>query len=281
MPLKMTLIALAVMTASSQLQADTSLTPPVSLAQSYQDGIDVSEYWYSEKLDGIRAYWTGQHLVTRNGNRIYAPDWFIDSLPDYPLDGELWAGRGNFHLVQQTVLDKTPVESAWRNIDFMIFDMPYSAGDYRKRYYNIKDLVLEVDQPHIKYVEHRAIQNEAHLFAQLDKISISDGEGVMLRKVSSRYQAGRGSDLLKLKRYADDEALVVGYKPGSGRLLGMMGAMLVRLPDGTEFYIGSGFTDEVRRQPPKIGSTVTFRYNGFTHTGKPRFARFLRERLEE
>ncbi|MGY5513093.1 DNA ligase [Vibrio antiquarius] len=281
MPLKMTLIALAVMTASSQLQADTSLTPPVSLAQSYQDGIDVSEYWYSEKLDGIRAYWTGQHLVTRNGNRIYAPDWFIDSLPDYPLDGELWAGRGNFHLVQQTVLDKTPVESAWRNIDFMIFDMPYSAGDYRKRYYNIKDLVLEVDQPHIKYVEHRAIQKEAHLFTQLDKISISDGEGVMLRKVSSRYQAGRGSDLLKLKRYADDEALVVGYKPGTGRLLGMMGAMLVRLPDGTEFYIGSGFTDEVRRQPPKIGSTVTFRYNGFTHTGKPRFARFLRERLKE
>ncbi|UDY84068.1 DNA ligase [Vibrio diabolicus] len=281
MPLKMTLIALAVMTASSQLQADTSLTPPVSLAQSYQDGIDVSEYWYSEKLDGIRAYWTGQHLVTRNGNRIYAPDWFIDSLPDYPLDGELWAGRGNFHLVQQTVLDKTPVESAWRNIDFMIFDMPYSAGDYRKRYYNIKDLVLEVDQAHIKYVEHRAIQNEAHLFAQLDKVSISDGEGVMLRKVSSRYQAGRGSDLLKLKRYADDEALVVGYKPGTGRLLGMMGAMLVRLPDGTEFYIGSGFTDEVRRQPPKIGSTITFRYNGFTHNGKPRFARFLRERLKE
>ncbi|WP_440873501.1 DNA ligase [Vibrio diabolicus] len=281
MPLKMTLIALAVITASSQLQADTSLTPPVSLAQSYQDGIDVSEYWYSEKLDGIRAYWTGQHLVTRNGNRIYAPDWFIDSLPDYPLDGELWAGRGNFHLVQQTVLDKTPVESAWRNIDFMIFDMPYSAGDYRKRYYNIKDLVLEVDQAHIKYVEHRAIQNEAHLFAQLDKISISDGEGVMLRKVSSRYQAGRGSDLLKLKRYADDEALVVGYKPGTGRLLGMMGAMLVRLPDGTEFYIGSGFTDEVRRQPPKIGSTITFRYNGFTHNGKPRFARFLRERLKE
>ncbi|MFB5141257.1 DNA ligase [Vibrio diabolicus] len=281
MPLKMTLIALAVMTASSQLQADTSLTPPVSLAQSYQDSIDVSEYWYSEKLDGIRAYWTGQHLVTRNGNRIYAPDWFIDSLPDYPLDGELWAGRGNFHLVQQTVLDKTPVESAWRNIDFMIFDMPYSAGDYRKRYYNIKDLVLEVDQAHIKYVEHRAIQNEAHLFAQLDKISISDGEGVMLRKVSSRYQAGRGSDLLKLKRYADDEALVVGYKPGTGRLLGMMGAMLVRLPDGTEFYIGSGFTDEVRRQPPKIGSTITFRYNGFTHNGKPRFARFLRERLKE
>lgn len=280
MPLRMTLIALAVI-ASAQPQADPNLLPPVSLADSYQDGIDVSQYWYSEKLDGIRAYWTGQHLVTRNGNRIYAPDWFIRVLPDYPLDGELWAGRGNFHLVQQTVLDRTPVDSAWQRIDFMLFDMPYSAGDYRKRYYNIQDLVFAIDAPHIKYVEHRAIQDEIHLFEQLDQISQSDGEGVMLRKVSSRYQAGRGSDLLKLKRFEDAEALVVGYKPGTGRLLGMMGALLVRLGNGTEFYIGSGFTDDIRKSPPRIGSTITFRFNGYTHNGKPRFARFLRERVPQ
>lgn len=278
MPLRMTLIALAVI-ASAQPQADPNLLPPVSLADSYEDGIDVSQYWYSEKLDGIRAYWTGQHLVTRNGNRIYAPDWFIRVLPDYPLDGELWAGRGNFYLVQQTVLDRTPIDSAWQRIDFMLFDMPYSAGDYRKRYYNIQDLVFAIDAPHIKYVEHRAIQDETHLFEQLDQISQSDGEGVMLRKVSSRYQAGRGSDLLKLKRFEDAEALVVGYKPGTGRLLGMMGALLVRLSNGTEFYIGSGFTDDVRKSPPRIGSTITFRFNGYTHNGKPRFARFLRERV--
>ncbi|MGP8304958.1 DNA ligase [Vibrio sp. YIC-376] len=280
MPVKMTLIALVVMT-STQPYAESSLTPFVSLAETYQDGIDVSEYWYSEKLDGIRAYWTGEHLVTRNGNRIYAPDWFTDPLPDYPLDGELWAGRGNFHLVQQTVLDKTPVDNAWKKIDFMLFDMPYSAGDYRKRYYNIQNLVFEIDKQHIKYVEHKTIQNEAHLFSQLDKISLSDGEGVMLRKVSSRYQAGRGSDLLKLKRYEDTEAQVIGHKPGTGRLLGMMGALLVRMPDGTEFYIGSGFTDEVRRTPPKLGTTITFRYNGYTNTGIPKFARFLRERIKE
>ncbi|CAM2887370.1 DNA ligase (ATP) [Vibrio mytili] len=282
MPLKMSLIALAVITgASTDTFAITDINPDVSLAETYQEGIDVSEYWYSEKLDGIRAYWTGQHLVTRNGNRIYAPAWFTESLPNYPLDGELWAGRGNFHIVQQTVLDKTPVERAWRDIDFMIFDMPYSAGDYRKRYYNIKELVFELDESHIKFVEHRVIQDEAHLFRQLDKISTADGEGVMLRKVSSRYQAGRGSDLLKLKHYQDTEAMVIGYKPGTGRLLGMMGAIHVRMPNGVEFYIGSGFTDEVRRTPPKVGSTVTFRYNGFTQNGKPKFARFLRERLKE
>lgn len=66
MPLRMTLIAIAVI-ASAQPQANPNLYPPVSLADFYHDGIDVSQYWYSEKLDGIRAYWTGQHLVTRNG----------------------------------------------------------------------------------------------------------------------------------------------------------------------------------------------------------------------
>ncbi|AXY01086.1 DNA ligase [Vibrio alfacsensis] len=279
MPLKLTLISIAILS-SAPIHAESTPLPPVSLAESYQNGIDVSQYWYSEKLDGIRAYWTGQHFVTRNGNRIYAPDWFTKALPDFPLDGELWAGRGNFHLVQQTVLDKKPVEAAWRQIDFMIFDMPYSAGDYQKRYYNIQALVFDIDVQHIKYVEHRAIKDEEHLFYQLDRIAQSDGEGVMLRKVSSRYQAGRGSDLLKLKRYEDAEARVIGYKPGTGRLLGMMGALLVRLDDGTEFYIGSGFTDELRKTPPQIGTTITFRHNGHTHTGKPRFARFLRERVQ-
>ncbi|MGR5320983.1 DNA ligase [Vibrio sp. PID17_43] len=278
MPIRMTFIALAVLT-SVQPQAESQLLPPVSLAESYHEGIDVSQYWYSEKLDGIRAYWTGKQLVTRNGNRIYTPDWFTEVLPDYPLDGELWAGRGNFHVVQQTVLDKKPIDAAWRKIDFMLFDMPYSAGDYRKRYYNIQDLVFTIGASHIKYIEHRAIRDEQQLYYQLDRISQSDGEGVMLRKVSSRYQAGRGSDLLKLKRYQDAEAQVIGYKPGTGRLLGMMGAMLVKLSDGTEFYIGSGFSDEVRKQPPEIGSTITFRHNGFTHTGKPKFARFLRGRI--
>lgn len=279
MPLKLTLISIAILS-SAPIYAESTPLPPVSLAESYQHGIDVSQYWYSEKLDGIRAYWTGQHFVTRNGNRIYAPDWFTKALPDFPLDGELWAGRGNFHLVQQTVLDKKPVEAAWRQIDFMIFDMPYSAGDYQKRYYNIQALVFDIDAQHIKYVEHRPIKDEEHLFYQLDRIAQSDGEGVMLRKVSSRYQAGRGSDLLKLKRYQDAEARVIGYKPGTGRLLGMMGALLVRLDDGTEFYIGSGFTDELRKTPPQIGTTITFRHNGHTHTGKPRFARFLRERVQ-
>jgi DNA ligase-1 len=278
--MRMNLIALAVLATSSAI-AESFVTPFVPLAETYHQDIDIAEYWYSEKLDGIRAYWTGRQFVTRNGNTIHAPEWFKKDLPPFPLDGELWAGRGNFNIVQQTVLDKTPNDASWRGIDFMVFDIPEAAGDYQKRYYNLQSIVLQLDADHVKYIEHRPIKSEKQLFKQLDNIAHSKGEGVMLRKVSSRYQAGRGSDLLKLKHHEDAEGIVIGYKPGTGRLLGMMGAMLIQTSDGKQFYIGSGFTDEVRKSPPKLGATITFRFNGYTHNGIPKFARYLRERLKE
>ncbi|WP_217904602.1 MULTISPECIES: DNA ligase [Vibrio] len=280
--IRLSLLSIAMLaTSTAQAEYEPIPLPEVMLAQSYQHGIRVTDYWYSEKLDGIRAYWTGERFVTRNGNPIYAPSWFTDVLPKMPLDGELWAGRGNFHLVQQTVLDHKPSDEAWLQLRFMVFDLPESAGDYQKRYYTLIDLVKNIDKRHIRFVEHKPIHSEKELFEKLDAITGLSGEGVMLRNITSRYQAGRGNDLLKLKKFNDAEATVIGYKPGSGRLMGMLGALLVRLEDGTEFYIGSGFTDEQRKRPPAIGATVTFRHNGFTNSGKPKFARYMRERQAE
>lgn len=252
----------------------------VPLAHSYDQKIEVSEYWKSEKLDGIRAIWTGKRLVTRNGNPIHAPDWFVEPLPPYPLEGELWAGRGNFHLVQQTVLDTKPTDAAWRKIDYMLFDMPEAAGDYQKRYHNVIYFTRASKRDHIKYIEHTPIKSETELFGYLDSIDSAKGEGVMLRKITSRYQAGRSNDLLKLKKHQDAEARVVGYKVGRGKYHGLMGALLVQLDSGIKFYIGSGFSDIQRKDPPELGSVITFRYNGYTQNGVPKFARFVRERVE-
>ncbi|KHD26927.1 DNA ligase [Vibrio caribbeanicus] len=252
----------------------------VPLAHSYDQKIEVSEYWKSEKLDGIRAIWTGKRLVTRNGNPIHAPDWFVEPLPPYPLEGELWAGRGNFHLVQQTVLDTKPTDAAWRKIDYMLFDMPEAAGDYQKRYHNVIYFTRASKRDHIKYIEHTPIKSETELFGYLDSIDSVKGEGVMLRKITSRYQAGRSNDLLKLKKHKDAEARVVGYKVGRGKYHGLMGALLVQLDSGIKFYIGSGFSDIQRKDPPELGSVITFRYNGYTQNGVPKFARFVRERVE-
>ncbi|EGQ8410630.1 DNA ligase [Vibrio cholerae] len=279
MLIRLTLTAAAIMLAQQTLANDGPLAfIPITYANNYQHGIDIFDYWKSEKLDGIRTIWTGKQLVTRNGNPISAPAWFTESLPSYSLEGELWAGRGNFSLVQQTVLDSQPADSAWRKISLMLFDMPDAAGDYSKRYYNLIHLVNSLDLKHIRYVEHTPIKSEAELLSYLDNISEKSGEGVMLRKISARYQAGRSNDLLKLKRHQDAEATVIGYRLGMGKYKGKMGSMLVRTEDGLEFYIGSGFSDLERAEPPKIGSVITYRYNGLTTEGKPRFARFVRIR---
>lgn len=277
--LRLNLVTIALATAfPSKSESIDERIPQVVKASHYQQDIDVSEYWKSEKLDGIRALWTGKMLVTQNGNPIYAPDWFIEKLPPIRFEGELWAGRGNFHLVQQTVLDDIPNDAAWKKIDLMLFDMPDSAGDYQKRYYNILAWVSQLDVQHVKYIEHTPIKTEKELFSQLNSVSEKLGEGLMLRKVTSRYQAGRSNDLLKLKKHQDAEALVIGYKSGTGKYKGKMGSILVRTGEGVEFYIGSGFTDEMRLLPPTLGSTVTYRYNGYTQNGVPKFARYLRER---
>lgn len=279
--MRLTKLAIATLWACSLSSHSYNLPPEnLVLANTYQQGIDVSEYWKSEKLDGIRALWDGNHLYTRNGNQIYAPTWFTEQLPKVRLEGELWAGRGKFHLVQSTVLDHTPSDTAWREIKFMLFDMPGAAGDYQKRYYNILHWVSLIDESHVGYIEHVPIKNEKALFHQLDNIDERNGEGLMLRKITSRYQAGRSNDLLKLKRHHDAEATVIGYKSGTGKYKGMMGSILVHTEEGVEFYIGSGFSDKMRLSPPEIGSRITFRYNGFTQNGKPKFARFVREKSE-
>ncbi|MGD8111746.1 DNA ligase [Vibrio sp. TRT 17S01] len=283
MQLRLSLIAASMMAASvtqAHSPHDDLLPPFIAKAKTYQEGVAVTEYWKSEKLDGIRAIWTGSQLVTRGGKPIMAPKWFVEPLPQHPLEGELWAGRGNFHLVQQTVLDQKPVDASWKKIDFMLFDMPGAAGDYQKRYYNLIHFVSKADSDHIKYIEHTPIVSEKELFSHLDSVDGAKGEGLMLRKITSRYQAGRSSDLLKLKKHQDAEATVIGHKVGMGKYKGMMGALLVRLDSGLEFYIGSGFTDIQRQNPPPLGSTITFRYNGYTQNGIPKFARYLRERPE-
>lgn len=98
----------------------------------------------------------------------------------------------------------------------------------------------------------------------------------MLHRGDAPYRAGRGAGLLKLKPYDDAEAHVIAIRPGQGRLEGRMGSLEVRTQVGRRFSIGSGFSDEDRTDPPPVGSWVTYRFNGLTATGLPRFARFMR-----
>ncbi|MEJ7687606.1 MAG: hypothetical protein WKG52_11775 [Variovorax sp.] len=104
--------------------------PPLMLAAVYRRGVPLDDYWISEKYDGVRGYWDGQQLWTRGGERVIAPAWFTAPLPAVPLDGELWAGRDRFALAVSTVRSQTPSDAAWREMRFMVFDLPAQPGDF-------------------------------------------------------------------------------------------------------------------------------------------------------
>ena len=254
------------------------VTPSLMLADVYREGMPLDDYWVSEKYDGLRGYWDGRQLWTRGGEPVRAPGWFTAPLPATQLDGELWAGRGNFAMAQGTVRNQTPSEAAWREIRFMVFDLPAQAGNFTARLATLRKLLPIVDVPWVVPVPQQRATTHVELQALLDKTVRMGGEGLMLHRGASLYRGERNADLLKFKPHDDAEARVVGHVAGQGRNEGRLGALLVETPHGQRFKLGSGFTDAERQHPPPVGAWVTYRYNGTHPGGLPRFARFMRVR---
>lgn len=270
------LAAFCVVTAPAVFARDAA--PSLMLADVYRPGMSLADYWVSEKYDGVRGYWDGKQLWTRGGERVVAPAWFTAPLPKQPLDGELWAGRGRFPHAVSTVRSQTPNDIAWHEMRFMVFDLPTQAGDFSARLAALRKLLPVNDAPWVVPVpQERATTHEA-LQALLDKTVKMGGEGLMLHRGSSSYRGERNNDLLKVKPYDDAEARVVEHVTGKGKHASRLGALVVETADGKRFKLGTGLTDAQRENPPAIGSWVTYRYNGTTAKGLPRFARFMRVR---
>ena len=255
--------------------------PPLQLARVYQPGMDLQGYWVSEKLDGVRAYWDGQQLLSRGGNVIAAPEWFLRDFPDQPLDGELWMGRGRFAQVSAAIRRLQPKAEEWRQIRFMLFDLPASGVPFSERIIRMRQLTRDTGSYHLAMVEQRPATDHEALLADLDRVLAAGGEGLMLHHGDSVYQAGRTAALLKVKTFQDAEATVVDYTQGKGKYQGQVGALVVETEAGRRFKLGSGLSDAERADPPPLGSTVTYKFYGLTSTGLPRFASFLRIRNDE
>ena len=258
--------------------ANPSFKPSLMLANIYHQDIPLTKYWVSEKFDGVRAYWNGEQLISRQGNIYHAPDWFISEFPNTPLDGELWLGRQRFDELSGAVRKQTPDESEWRKIRFMVFDLPKAVGTFDQRLSELNNIIASNTSPYLKLVKQQKFNDEPALIAYLEEVIAMGGEGVMLHLGSAPYRSIRSYDLLKLKRYQDAEAVVIDHLPGKGKYEGMLGALLVATDDGRRFKIGSGFSDAQRITPPAIGTNITYKYFGFTNKGTPRFASFLRVR---
>lgn len=256
----------------------TAAAPAMLLAETYAADIDVTQYWDSEKLDGVRAQWDGRTLRFRGGGEVPAPAWFTAAFPVTPLDGELWIARDQFDALSVIVHKLEPEDREWQQVRYLIFELPGAAGDFSQRLQQMQAIVAQAAVPWLQQVEQSRGAGRAALMKRFDAIVRAGGEGLMLHRADAAYVTGRSDALLKLKPWQDDEAVVIEHLPGQGKYLGLTGALLVEMPNGNRFRLGSGLTDALRRSPPPIGTRVTYRYQHLTKKGLPRFPRFLRVR---
>ena len=276
---KIVLLVSAWMSLVASVSALSADEPPrLLLAETVRSDTDVTRYLISEKLDGVRAFWDGRVLVTRGGMLINAPVWFVERFPARALDGELWAGRGQFERTSATVRRQTPDDAEWRQLRYMIFELPQAEGDFRERVRAMQAIVAEAAVPWLRAVEQFTVRDRKELDAKLARVVKAGGEGLMLHRADAPYLTGRHDALLKMKPQYDAEATVVGHLPGKGKYLGMLGALRVRTEAGIEFSLGSGLSDAVRRAPPPVGTIITYRYREVTERGIPRFASYHRVR---
>ena len=268
------------------------------LKLSEYKGQNVGGWVVSEKLDGVRAYWDGRNLLSRNGKILAAPEGWSAHFPPFALDGELYTARGEFEKIQSIVMDKTPNVTAWSEIKLYVFDVPETSGGLLDRLGELEKFIAKNPQAgqNLKIIKQVKVKDNAEFEAFAEQIVAKGGEGAVVREPNVPYERKRSKNALKYKKFKDAECEVTAINAGTGKYAGLMGSVtckalsaagsnsdgqndeLLQPAHGVKFKIGSGFSDEERANPPKIGSIITYKYQNLTTKGVPRFPVFLRVR---
>ena len=236
----------------------------------------------SEKLDGQRAYWDGgisrgmikrevpwannvgdyrytgpiysTGLWSRYGNVIHAPAWFLDFLPPFPLDGELWVDRGKHQECRKAISPLIPDDLKWEKVKFIVFDSPAYESLFYPSVIDIPNFHKEITSDCLRWIGSRGAKNLVTLEtpyaatydmlgamgqwnkqiillpqvllstnrseareqyeAMLSEVLRLGGEGLVTRDPLSPYVAERVHHCLKHKPFNDSEATVIGYVTG-------------------------------------------------------------------
>lgn len=230
----------------------------------------------SKKLDGIRALTKGGRLVSRSLKDI--PNEFIQKelagLPD-GLDGELMV-RGGFNSVQSGVMGKKgEPDFIYQVFDFVCdINIPNSTlgmlSTFTDRMEELAD--LNIDNPRVEFVDQYTVNCPTEVEAFEKRFLNERAEGLMIRSGGGYYKRGRSTVnqgfLLKLKRFNDAEAEIIGFNemmtnvnPAKVNALGRterstkkagmvplnrLGSFICRRDDGVEFEVGTGLDDNQR-----------------------------------
>ena len=262
------------------------------LKLSEYKGQNVGGWLASEKLDGVRAYWNGRNLCSRNGKILAAPEGWSAHFPPFALDGELYTARGEFEKIQSIVMDKMPSATAWSEVKFYVFDVPEASGGLLERLSELEKFIVKNPQAgqNLKIIKQVKVKDNAEFEAFAEAVIAKGGEGAVVREPNAPYERKRSKNALKYKKFKDAECEVTEVNAGTGKYAGLMGSVTCKslgaagsnsdeqISHGVKFKIGSGFSDEERANPPKIGSIITYKYQNLTTKGLPRFPVFLRVR---
>lgn len=239
-------------------------------------------YLMSEKLDGVRGIWEAGKFKTRQDNPIHTPSYFTYNFPSFKLDGELWIARAKFDEVSALIRSDNLDSSLWKSVTYNVFDVPNACEEFKltpctlsNRLKVLERYLQQNPNPYIKIIKQIPIKDQEHLKEFYKDIVFNKGEGVVIRKDFAPYEKGRSKNALKLKPYKDAECKVIAYTEGKGKFQGKIGALLCQMPNDRVIKIGSGLKDKDRENPPKIGSIITYKFNGLTKNSLPRFPVFL------
>lgn len=248
----------------------------IMLPSEYKDE-NLSGWFMSEKLDGVRGFWNGRKLLSKKMNKFATPSWFIKDFPPFELDGELYTQRNDFENIVSITAKSAPSDE-WKRVKFYIFDIPKMDANFSIKYEKMKQIAK--NSPFIEVIPQFVAKNNDDVMKFFNKITSGGGEGVVVREPNLIYENGRSSRILKIKKFKDAECIVVAINKGKGKFSGKMGSLDCKMPNGEIFKIGSGFSDIERENPPKIGTIITYKYQNLTNRNKPRFPVFLRIRNE-
>lgn len=252
----------------------TYATSDLMLLHSY-DNQPIDGWVMSEKLDGVRGYWDGKQLLTKQGHRLSPPAFFTKDFPPFAIDGELFSGRNQFEMISS--ITKSFKGDRWEKLKLYVFDVPDAQGNLFERLEQLKKYLAEHPTPYIEIIEQIPVKNKVHLYEFLAQVENQQGEGVVVRNPNAPYERKRSTQILKLKTAYDEECTVIAHHKGKGQFENVLGSLTCQNHRG-EFKIGSGFNLNERENPPPIGSTITYKFRGLTNSGKPRFATYLREK---
>jgi DNA ligase-1 len=260
------------------------------LAHKYNDRRDkvVFPVILQRKYNGGRLVASKTGCFTRNGKKYESCPHIsellkplFDKHPKWVIDGEIYTHDKPFEKIMSLVRKTKPTEEdlteSKKIIQFHIYDgvVDDRTLDYPTRFDIIKSEIQKLvgKTKSLAFVES-VIGNNHEDIEKFHNQFVSEGfEGIMIRVINSPYENKRSTNLLKFKKFKDEEFEIVDIVEGLGNRSGMAGSIMVKTKGGKVFNSGIKGGEDYYRELLKnkkklIGKLATIRYQNLSDKEK-------------